>query len=189
MVSLDVQAAMDGDPACRSHAEAVLCMPGVHAVAVHRLAHELLRQAVPLVPRMMSELAHARTGIDIHPGARIGRSFFIDHGTGVVIGETTRIGDHCKIYQGVTLGARSLRLDERGRVERVPKRHPTLEDHVTVYANATILGGDTVVGAGSIVAGGVYLTRSVPPGHVVHGPKVEMSLRPNPERPHPNFDI
>ena len=188
-LSLDVQAAYDGDPACRHTDEAVFSYPGVHAVMVHRLAHELYRLDVPLLPRMMSELAHRETGIDLHPGSRIGRSFFIDHGTGVVVGETTIIGDHCTLYQGVTLGAKSFPRDERGRIRKGIKRHPTLEDHVTVYAGATILGGDTVIGAGSVVAGGVFLTRSVPPGRMIHGPRPEIGERENPQPPPPSFEI
>ena len=176
-LSLDVQAAYDGDPAARHTDEAVLCYPGVRAMTVHRIAHELLRLEVPLIPRIMQEWAHAETGIDIHPGATIGDSFFIDHGTGVVIGETTVIGRGCKVYQGVTLGAKSFPKDERGRLKRGVKRHPTLEDDVTVYAGATILGGDTVIGAGSVVNGGVFLVQSVPPNHVVQAPLVEITLR------------
>jgi serine O-acetyltransferase len=136
----------------------------VTAIAVHRLAHHLYKRGVPLVPRMMSELVHGRTGIDIHPGANIGPSFFIDHGTGVVIGETTIIGAHVKLYQGVTLGALSVEVSDRGRGR---KRHPTLEDDVTVYAGATILGGDTVIGRGSTIGGNVWLTHGVPPGTTV----------------------
>ncbi|MHC5004965.1 MAG: serine O-acetyltransferase EpsC, partial [Planctomycetota bacterium] len=189
LVSLDVQAAFDGDPAAQHTDEIILCYPGVRALSVHRLAHELYRLGVPLLPRMMSERAHAATGIDIHPGARIGKSFFIDHGTGVVIGETTLIGDHCKLYQGVTLGAKSFPRDARGRLRRGDKRHPTLEDHVTVYAGATILGGDTVIGAGSVINGGVFLTSSVPPGHVVRGPRFDITLRSNPELPPTMYNI
>jgi serine O-acetyltransferase len=188
-LSLDVQAAYDGDPAAHHTDEVIFCYPGLRALAVHRLAHELYRLDVPLLPRIMSEHAHSLTGIDIHPGASIGRSFFIDHGTGVVIGETTVIGDHCKIYQGVTLGAKSFPKDERGRLKRGIKRHPTLEDHVTVYAGATILGGDTVIGAGSVVNGGVFLTQSVPPGSVIGGPKVETKVRNNPDSPPGNWAI
>jgi serine O-acetyltransferase len=188
-LSLDVQAACDGDPAARHTDEVIFCYPGIRALCVHRLAHQLYRRHVPLIPRMMAEYAHSQTGIDIHPGAKVGRSFFIDHGTGVVIGETTIIGEHCKVYQGVTLGAKSFPKDERGRLQRDVKRHPTLEDHVTVYAGATILGGDTVIGAGSVINGGVFLTNSVPPGHVVRGPKVELKLRSNPEMPPANFAI
>jgi len=177
LLSDDVQAAFDGDPAAGDTDETVLCYPGVYAIAVHRLAHELYRLGVPTVPRIMSEHAHCRTGIDVHPGARIGRSFFIDHGTGVVIGETTVIGNFCKVYQGVTLGAKSFPRDAYGRLARDTKRHPTLEDHVTVYAGATILGGDTVIGSNCIVGGGVFLTTSVPAGHVVRGPRHEITLK------------
>ena len=189
MVSLDVQAAFDGDPAAQHTDEIIFCYPGMLALSIHRLAHELYKLDVPLIPRMMAEHAHSATGIDIHPGARIGSSFFIDHGTGVVIGETTWIGDHCKIYQGVTLGAKSFQKDDRGRLMRGVKRHPTLEDHVTVYAGATILGGETVIGAGSVINGGVFLTNSVPPGHVVRGPKADITLRGNPEMPPGNYFI
>jgi serine O-acetyltransferase len=188
-LSLDVQAAYDGDPAAQHTDEIIFSYPGLYALSVHRLAHELYRLDVPLIGRIWSEHAHSATGIDIHPGARIGQSFFIDHGTGVVIGETTVIGDHCKIYQGVTLGAKSFPKDERGRLVRGVKRHPTLEDHVTVYAGATILGGDTVIGAGSVINGGVFLTQSVPPGHIVRGPKVDIKMRSNPELPPGNYAI
>lgn len=180
-LSLDVQAALDGDPAAEHTDETIFCYPGVMAIMVHRLAHELYRLNVPLLPRIMSEHAHSITGIDIHPGANIGESFFIDHGTGVVIGETTDIGRHCKIYQGVTLGARSFPKDERGRLIRGVKRHPTLGDRVTVYASATILGGDTVIGEGCVISGGVFLTRSVPPGHIVRAIGPELVVRTNPE--------
>ncbi|EDM78488.1 serine acetyltransferase, plasmid [Plesiocystis pacifica SIR-1] len=160
LLALDVRAALDGDPAACSSSEVISSYPGVTAIAVHRIAHHLECREVPLIPRMMSELVHGRTGIDIHPGARIGSSFFIDHGTGVVIGETTAIGDHVKLYQGVTLGALSVDAAER---DRGRQRHPTLEDHVTVYAGATILGGDTVIGRGSVIGGNVWLTHGVPP--------------------------
>ena len=159
----DLQAAFDGDPAAKSFAEIVLCYPGFEAILTHRVAHELLVQGVPLIPRIMNEYIHHRTGIDIHPGARIGERFFIDHGTGVVIGETSELGNNVKIYQGVTLGALSFPKDERGNIIRDRKRHPTIEDDVTIYANATILGGDTVVGKGSVIGGNVWLTHSVPP--------------------------
>ncbi len=159
-LAADVRAAMAGDPAARSENEVVSSYPGVSAIAVYRLANHLWRRGVPLLPRMMSELVHTRTGIDIHPGATIGDSFFIDHGTGLVIGETTRIGARVKLYQGVTLGA----LSTRGvGGEGANPRHPTLEDDVTVYAGATILGGDTVIGTGSTIGGNVWLTHSVPP--------------------------
>jgi serine O-acetyltransferase len=189
MLSLDVQAAFDDDPAAHHTDEVIFCYPGLFALSVHRMAHELYRLGVPLLPRIMNEYAHSLTGIDIHPGAAIGQSCFIDHGTGVVIGETARIGDHCTIYQGVTLGARNFAKDDQGQLLRGVKRHPTLEDHVTLYAHATVLGGDTVVGAGCVVNGGVIVTQSVPPGHVVRGPKIEIKLRSNPETPPGNWTI
>jgi serine O-acetyltransferase len=160
LLAQDVEAAYEGDPAARSFAEIVVSYPSIRAISIHRIAHELQRLRVPILPRMMSEHAHDRTGIDIHPGARIGSRFFIDHGTGVVIGETTEIGDRVRIYQGVTLGARSPRHGEslRGR-----KRHPTIEDDVTIYAGATILGGETSIGRGSVIGGNVWLTDSIPP--------------------------
>ncbi len=163
----DVQAAYDGDPACRNFDEVVLCYPGLNAVTIHRMAHELYLLNVPFLPRMMAEWSHGETGIDIHPGATIGDYFFIDHGTGVVIGETCEIGKNVKIYQGVTLGALSFDKDERGDLVRGTKRHPTLEDNVIIYANATVLGGRTVVGDGSIIGSSVWLTRSVEPGTTV----------------------
>lgn len=163
-LALDVRAALDGDPAACSGPEVITSYPGITAIAVHRIAHHLYLREVPLIPRMMAEIVHGRTGIDIHPGAQVGPSFFIDHGTGVVIGETTIIGAHVKLYQGVTLGA--LSVDDRDR-SRDRKRHPTLEDSVTVYAGATILGGDTTIGANSTVGGNVWLTHSVPPGTTV----------------------
>jgi serine O-acetyltransferase len=160
----DVQAAFDGDPAAKNHDEIIFCYPGLAAVTVFRIAHELFKLKVPLIPRMMTEYAHGKTGIDIHPGATIGRRFFIDHGTGVVIGETTHIGDGVKIYQGVTLGALSFPRDEKtGEILRNVKRHPTIEDEVVIYANATILGGKTVIGHGSIIGSSAWVTRSVPP--------------------------
>jgi len=167
MLIADVQAAYDGDPAALTFAEIQLAYPGLLAIASHRIAHELHRRGVPVVPRIMSEWAHAQTGGDIHPGASIGRSFFIDHATGVVIGETALIGDHVKLYQGVTLGARSFALDEHGNPVKRIKRHPTVEDDVVIYANATILGGRTVIGRGSTIGGNVFLTHSVPPDSVV----------------------
>lgn len=159
----DVEAAYDGDPAASGHDEIIFSYPGQRAVTVFRIAHELHEQGVPLLPRIMTEHAHSKTGIDIHPGAVIGESFFIDHGTGVVIGETTIIGDRVKIYQGVTLGALSFPKSEDGRLIRGIKRHPTIEDDVVIYSGATILGGDTVVGRGSVIGGNVWLTSSVPP--------------------------
>ena len=163
----DVDAAFNGDPAAKSTEEIVLCYPGIEAITVYRIAHELLTLGVPYLPRIMTEWAHRETGIDIHPGARIGGSFFIDHGTGVVIGETCEIGIGVTLYQGVTLGAWSFPRDEDGNLIRGTKRHPTLEDRVTVYSNATILGGTTVIGAGSQIGSSVTLNRSVPPNTIV----------------------
>ena len=166
MLQLDVQAAVEGDPAANSADEVLLAYPIMTAITSHRLAHFLYQREVPLLPRIMNEYVHHRTGIDIHPGATIGESFFIDHGTGVVIGETTQIGDRVKIYQGVTLGALSVSRSMRGH-----KRHPTIEDDVTLYAGATILGGDTVIGRGSVIGGNVWLVTSVPPySKVYHTP-------------------
>lgn len=155
----DAEAAFEGDPAAHSREEVILCYPGMHAILVHRIAHELYLRHVPLIPRLMSEQAHSDTGIDIHPGATIGEYFFIDHGTGVVIGETTIIGSHAKIYQGVTLGATSTR---KGQQLSGVKRHPTLGDYVTVYSNASVLGGDTYIGSGSVIGGSSFVVESVP---------------------------
>ncbi len=164
----DAQAAFDGDPAARGLDEILFCYPGVAAVTVFRIAHELHLAGVPLIPRMMTEYAHAKTGIDIHPGASIGPRFFIDHGTGVVIGETTQIGEGVKVYQGVTLGALSFPRDElTGELVRGTKRHPTIEDEVVIYANATILGGKTVIGHHSVVGSSAWITRSTAPHTVV----------------------
>ena len=159
MLAEDVEAAFEGDPAAKSFAEIVVSYPSIRAIAVYRIAHVLVGLGVSILPRMMTEKAHDRTGIDIHPGASIGRRFFIDHGTGVVIGETTEIGDNVRLYQGVTLGAKSPR---HGMSLRGVKRHPTLEDDVTIYAGATILGGDVIVGQGSVIGGNVFLLESVP---------------------------
>jgi serine O-acetyltransferase len=164
LLSADVEAAFESDPAARSYAEILVAYPSIRAIAMQRIAHELFRLQVPILPRMMTEHAHDQTGVDIHPGARIGRRFFIDHGTGVVIGETVEIGDNVRLYQGVTLGARSPR---RGESLRGVKRHPTIEDDVTIYAGVTILGGDVVIGRGSVIGGNVWLTESVPPGSKV----------------------
>lgn len=172
-LNLDVQALLEGDPAVRSREEVILAYPGLRAVLVHRVAHRFWQSGVRLLARMMSELVHGDTGIDIHPGARIGDHFYIDHGTGVVIGETTIIGDHVKIYQGVSLGALSVSKKLQDN-----KRHPTIEDHVTIYAGATILGGDTVVGHHSVVGGNVWLVRSVPPWSIVeHQASVRVGSR------------
>jgi serine O-acetyltransferase len=173
----DVQAAFDGDPAAKSYHEIIFCYPGLEAVSVYRIAHELLLLGVPLIPRMMTEAAHAKTGIDIHPGARIGPSFFIDHGTGVVIGETCDIGAHVKLYQGVTLGALSFPRDASGNIIRGKKRHPTLEDDVVVYANATILGGDTVIGTGAVIGSNVWLSHSVEPQALVSLEKPSLRIK------------
>ncbi len=169
----DIRAAMDGDPAAKGHDEIIFSYPGIWAIMVYRIAHILYRLEVPLMPRIMTEYAHSRTGIDIHPGARIGESFFIDHGTGVVIGETCEIGNRVRIYQGVTLGALSLSRAECRRL-RSKKRHPSIEDDVIIYANATILGGDTIVGARSVIGGNVWLTHSVPPDTEVFIRKQEL---------------
>ncbi len=176
-LALDVQAAYDGDPACKSLDEVIFCYPGLEAVTVYRLAHLLHQLDVPLIPRMMTEWAHGRTGIDIHPGAKIGRHFFIDHGTGVVIGETCEIGDWVKLYQGVTLGALSFATDAEGKLVRGTKRHPTIEDRVVVYANATILGGDTVIGHDSVIGSSVWLTHSVAPRTTVMLEKPKLRMR------------
>jgi len=162
----DVGSAFDGDPAAKSYEEIVISYPCIIAIATYRIAHELYVKQVPLIPRIMTECAHARTGIDIHPGAEIGKNFFIDHGTGVVIGETTIIGNNVKIYQGATLGALSFRKDERGRIIKGGKRHPTIEDNVTIYAEATILG-DVVIGKDAVIGGNVWIKESVPPGVTV----------------------
>ena len=162
----DVGAAFDGDPAAKSYEEIVISYPYITAIATYRIAHQLYVKQVPLIPRIMSECAHSKTGIDIHPGAKIGKNFFIDHGTGVVIGETAVIGKNVKIYQGTTLGAMSFPKDERGRIIKGGKRHPTIEDNVTIYAEATILGNVTI-GAGSIIGGNVWIKESVPAGVTV----------------------
>lgn len=174
----DVNAAFDGDPAAKSFEEIVISYPGLLAITIHRIAHELYLAEVPLIPRIMSEHAHTITGIDIHPGAKIGESFFIDHGTGVVIGETAVIGNNVKLYQGVTLGALSFPKDERGRVIKGNKRHPTIEDEVTIYAEATILG-DITIGRGSVISGNSWVMKSVPPGVTVVMRKPESKFRKN----------
>jgi serine O-acetyltransferase len=164
VLASDVQAAYDGDPAATSFDEIIFSYPSIYAVMVYRLAHELHKMGVPLMPRIMTEHAHHRTGIDIHPGTVIGSRFFMDHGTGVVIGGTAVIGNNVKIYQGVTLGAFSFDKDSTGQLVRNTKRHPTIEDDVVIYAGATILGGETIIGRGSVIGGNVWLTHSVPPG-------------------------
>jgi serine O-acetyltransferase len=169
----DLKAAFRGDPAAKSTEEVILSYPGFEAITIHRLAHFFWVRQVPIIPRIMSELVHNRTGIDIHPGAEIGESFFIDHGTGVVIGETTVIGKNVKLYQGVTLGALSVKKEEADQ-----KRHPTIEDDVTIYAGATILGGKTTIGRGSTIGGNVWLTASVPPNTMIYTKTGEHLIRP-----------
>ncbi len=164
-IDTDVRATLDGDPAAENSEVIILSYPGLRAIATYRIAHELYLLQVPILPRIMSEYAHSRTGIDINPGATIGHYFFIDHGTGIVIGETTTIGDHVKVYQGVTLGALSTR---GGRALCNTKRHPTIEDNVCIYSNASILGGDTVIGHDSVIGGNVFITESVEPYSTVH---------------------
>ena len=164
LLDKDVQAAFEGDPAATNLEEIIICYPGIQAIAIHRLAHPLHLLGVPLLPRIMNEWAHHLTGVDIHPGAEIGEYFFIDHGTGVVIGETTKIGQRVKIYQGVTLGALSFPRNEDGTLVKGGQRHPTIGDDVTIYANATILGGATMIGDGAVIGGGTWITESVPAG-------------------------
>ena len=174
MVQTDLQAAYDGDPAATGMDEVIFSYPGLYAISVYRLANELFRLGVPMIPRMMTEHAHGLTGIDIHPGATIGKYFFIDHGTGIVIGETTIIGDNVKVYQGVTLGALSTR---GGQQLRGKKRHPTIEDNVTIYAGASILGGNTVIGAGSVIGSNAFITSSIAPGTTVSIKTQELQYR------------
>ena len=178
-MATDVQAAYDGDPACRNLDEVIFCYPGLEAVTVYRIANQLFRLGVPFIPRMMTEWAHSRTGIDMHPGAEIGTHFFIDHGTGVVIGETAQLGNHVKLYQGVGLVARSLAA---GQALRGKKRHPTLEDNVTVYANATIVGGDTVIGARSTIGANVFLLESVEPDMTYALSQQEHQVKPKKQK-------
>ena len=177
VLSTDIEAAYDGDPACKNVGEVILCYPGLQAVLVHRVAHELYKLSVPFLPRMMAEWIHGETGIDIHPGAKIGKYFFIDHGTGVVIGQTCVIGKHVKIYQGVTLGALSFPTDGSGALVRDTKRHPTIQDNVVIYANATVLGGRTIVGHDSVIGSSVWLTRSVDPFTTILMEKPKLHLR------------
>ena len=177
LLALDVEAAHRGDPACKSPDEVIFCYPGFEAVTVYRLAHLLYELDVPLIPRMMTEWAHSKTGIDIHPGAKIGKYFFIDHGTGVVIGETCVVGDWVKLYQGVTLGALSFATDADGQLVRGTRRHPTVEHHVVIYANATVLGGQTVVGHDSVIGSNVWITKSVDPHTTVSLEKPRLRVR------------
>jgi len=178
ILATDVRAAYEGDPAAKSYDEVIFSYPGLFAVSVYRIAHELWEQDVPFIPRIMTEYAHSLTGIDIHPGAHIQESFFIDHGTGVVVGETTGIGKRVRLYQGVTLGALSLPKGA-GELFRNKKRHPTIEDDVIIYAGATILGGETVIGARSVIGGNVWLTESVPPDTKVFLKKPELIFKAN----------
>ena len=171
----DLQAAYDGDPAAFDKTEIILSYPGFYAIAVNRLAHELFVLGVPLIPRILTEAAHSRTGIDIHPGATLGKYFFIDHGTGIVIGETTVIGEHVKVYQGVTLGALST---NGGQQLKGVKRHPTIEDNVTIYSGASILGGDTVIGKNSVIGGNTFVTKSVAPETIVSIKNQELKFKP-----------
>ena len=172
----DVEAAYEGDPAARNREEIIVAYPFLEAVAIHRLAHILYREGLPLIPRMMTEWAHGRTGIDIHPGARIGTHFFIDHGTGVVVGETSVIGHHVRFYQGVSLVARSFAKDAEGHLVKGGKRHPDVGDHVVIYANTIVLGGDTVVGSRSTIGGNVFLTHSVPPDSLVYYEETQLRI-------------
>ena len=177
LLRTDIEAAFLGDPATLHRDEVLLSYPGIEAIAIQRLAHVLHTAGAPIVPRMMTEWAHGRTGIDIHPGARLGRFFFIDHGTGVVIGETCRIGDHVKLYHGVTLGARSIAKDDDGHAVKSLKRHPDVEDGVTIYPNTTILGGDTVIGARSTIGANVFLLHSLPPDSLVIYEEKQLVIR------------
>ena len=174
MLLKDIQAGFDGDPAAKSKEEIIFSYPGLFAIYVYRVAHELYKMDVPFVPRIMTEYAHGKTGIDINAGAQIGEYFFIDHGTGIVIGETTNIGNNVKLYQGVTLGALSTRS---GQLLANVKRHPTIEDNVTIYSGATILGGKTVIGADSVIGGNVFITESVPAGAKVTLKNPELDFR------------
>jgi serine O-acetyltransferase len=188
ILALDVEASFMGDPACKSHDEVIFCYPGLEAVTIYRLAHLLHKLEIPLIPRMMTEWAHSKTGIDIHPGAEIGRYFFIDHGTGVVVGETCIIGEWVKLYQGVTLGAISFPTDGDGHVLRGVKRHPTIEDRVVIYANATVLGGQTTIGHDSVIGSNVWITGSVAPHTTVSLEKPRLRIRTSPGHDFAEFD-
>lgn len=192
VLATDVEAAYEGDPAVSSRDEVIFCYPGLEAITVYRIANQLRLLGVPFIPRMMTEHAHATTGIDIHPGATINEHFFIDHGTGVVIGETCEIGSYVKIYQGVTLGALSFPTDTDGHLIRGQKRHPTIEDYVVIYANATILGGRTVIGTRSVIGSSVWITESVAPNTTVVLEKPNLRVRggvPDELRPEVNYQI
>jgi serine O-acetyltransferase len=191
VLALDAEAAVSGDPAVKTIDEVIFCYPGLEAITVYRIAHVLHELGVPLIPRMMTEWAHSKTGIDIHPGATIGKHFFIDHGTGVVIGETCEIGDRVKLYQGVTLGALSFQTDGDGNLVRGQKRHPTLEDRVVIYANATVLGGKTRIGHDSVIGSSVWLTHSVEPRTtvVLEAPRLKIRAEGNAISAEANFQI
>ena len=192
LLATDVEAAFEGDPAVTNRDEIIFCYPGLEAITIYRIAHELLRFHVPFIPRMMTEWAHKQTGIDIHPGASIGEYFFIDHGTGVVVGETCNIGKRVKLYQGVTLGALSFPTDNDGHLIRGAKRHPTIEDRVVIYANATILGGKTVIGCDSVIGSSVWITSTVAPGTTVVLEKPRLKIRggvPDDMLPEANYQI
>jgi len=186
LLQTDTEAAFQGDPAALSKEEVIVAYPFIEAIAVQRLAHELYLQKIPLIPRIMTEWAHSRTGMDLHPGAQIGSHFFIDHGTGTVIGETAIIGEHVKMYQGVGLVARSL---AGGQLLKGQKRHPTVEDHVTIYANATIVGGETTIGAGSTIGASVFLTHSVPPNSLVTYESCDVKVTSKKDRIKSDFEI
>ena len=181
----DVEAALAGDPSVRMQEEIILSFPFLEAIAIQRLANRLYKEGAPIVPRMMTEWAHARTGIDIHPGASIGTHFFIDHGTGVVIGETCKIGNNVKLYHGVTLGARSFAKDESGQIVRGTKRHPDVEDNVTIYPNSTILGGETTIGEGSTIGANVFLMHSIPADSLVIYEEKQLSIKSKVAAKHP----
>lgn len=176
LLETDITAAYDGDPAAQSREEIMLSYPGFEAISIHRMAHELYKMGVPILPRMISEKAHSMTGIDIHPGATIGPYFFIDHGTGVVVGETATLGHHVKLYQGVTIGAKSFQVNDDGSLVKGAKRHPDIGNHVVIYAGATILGGDTEIGDYCVIGGNVWLTRSVQPHRTVIAPQAVEEL-------------
>ncbi len=188
MLWTDIDAAYEGDPAARSYEEIILAYPALEAIAIQRMAHELYLKELPLIPRIMTEWAHSRTGIDIHPGATIGSHFFIDHGTGVVIGESTVIGSRVKLYHGVTLGARSFEKDEEGKIKKGGKRHPTVEDDVTIYPNSTVLGGRTTIGARSTIGGNVFLVQSVPPDSLVSYEETQLHILHKRSRPETEGD-
>ena len=182
MIWTDIDAAYEGDPAAKSYEEIILAYPSIEAIAIQRMAHVLYEKELPLIPRIMTEWAHSRTGIDIHPGAKIGSHFFIDHGTGAVVGETCDIGARVKLYHAVTLGARSFQKDEHGKIKKGGKRHPTVEDDVTIYPNSTVLGGSTVIGARSTIGGNVFLVQSVPPDSLVYYEEKQLRVVPKRKR-------